>query len=987
MAGQGGRKLRFLAVGAFALWGTGCIGLGKLGDAREEVSPAVRNFTRKVGSIVEGTNVVRGSGQATAARLKILFPLDFYPTDELDFSPESIDVRLRSIGAPDRPVTAMSHYALRDKILRYCKNADQGTLFDSSEARLLMPSERAAGITVPEEEHKRLALAVARNAWLFPYARGSDEVQALERLYLEALAESGEASTARRMLCIGALEAPQFWLGNQEAGDQLRRVTLEIGLRPPTMEEYDLYLQDKLDLAAHVRTLQGGDSYRTFTRELHTEWMGFRRISNGSGMELRLGSYQSATMANPRRSLLYQRYQPDGTAIPGTEYLEIKSSMDQAQTTPMHIWDSQYCERDRDEPFDPRTTEIVWQQRIPAGPGGTYRTVGSWRRVKDGEGRWTEGWETVPGEIDLGGRSSTLADISYSVSCIYLRPIPADCDPEDAANQYVSTEYDPQTGIVTHTPTAFAGVAGLFKEADRRIIRRAVSGDQTGVSKVRQWWTGATVRVCNGLDRFLTTCTLRPNTRKIFDFYYDQSTEYYSQMTQWNATKPRIPGFYYFMSMDALFHPKWLDSMKCGIPDPAAIAALPSPKDTAAPALPWDHPKEHVAYPFGYARPSEGSEGSFAADSPIPPGLSDHAVWTELAYDNYPNKHAPTPDYANGEWTELVDGPAAYRMNMRDEPFLLLEDALAKKDYRLLLTADYTFANEAYELLLRGQGYYLPVHPPGFARRPPELRAARTKVTFSAFADIPFQWLESTIPDWNIETITSGSGDKDEERRLFGDLEALRKIPPKAHSGILNMPVFLMGNMPNLEQDALGPRTLASRVFERLLCGGANSILLTDGQESVHEPFIPHTEAAADFHLDKTRGCYSCHINLDPLAAALHSHFQQNVFWLSAGELRYMQSSGYGGRWYGIRGGGKPTTGAVLGKVVTDVREVGQTVANSEPFHRCAVQKSFERVYGRGVTLADMPMFRRVIANFRSHHDFNRMIQDLASAPEMRGKQ
>ena len=56
-----------------------------------------------------------------------------------------------------------------------------------------------------------------------------------------------------------------------------------------------------------------------------------------------------------------------------------------------------------------------------------------------------------------------------------------------------------------------------------------------------------------------------------------------------------------------------------------------------------------------------------------------------------------------------------FRHDVALEPYRLIQDIISNsKDYRLLVTANYTFGGKELELAYRSQGWDLPTYPPGF---------------------------------------------------------------------------------------------------------------------------------------------------------------------------------------------------------------------------------------------------------------------------------
>ena len=88
------------------------------------------------------------------------------------------------------------------------------------------------------------------------------------------------------------------------------------------------------------------------------------------------------------------------------------------------------------------------------------------------------------------------------------------------------------------------------------------------------------------------------------------------------------------------------------------------------------------------------------------------------------------------------------------------------------------------------------------------------------------------------------------------------------------------------------------------------------------------------------------------------------------------------GQMYGVRGGGKPGTGAFLGQPVTGgIAQLGQILASSTQFFSCAAENAFTNIYGRQLNVSDAVAFNQVVANFQSSQSYDNMILDLISMP------
>jgi hypothetical protein len=160
------------------------------------------------------------------------------------------------------------------------------------------------------------------------------------------------------------------------------------------------------------------------------------------------------------------------------------------------------------------------------------------------------------------------------------------------------------------------------------------------------------------------------------------------------------------------------------------------------------------------------------------------------------------------------------------------------------------------------------------------------------------------------------------------------------------------------------------------------------GEIALHRQFIADpknkaTNATAALHLDETRGCYSCHINLDPLASALSRNFLPFVqvdevngmygeFGLSGGGMH-----AYSVYILGMRNGDSAGNGAFLGKPASGVVAVGQILADSDMPYACATRRAFQEIYGRPPLIADAELVRATSKSFFNHKDFSRMIREL----------
>jgi hypothetical protein len=88
-------------------------------------------------------------------------------------------------------------------------------------------------------------------------------------------------------------------------------------------------------------------------------------------------------------------------------------------------------------------------------------------------------------------------------------------------------------------------------------------------------------------------------------------------------------------------------------------------------------------------------------------------------------------------------------------------------------------------------------------------------------------------------------------------------------------------------------RTVASRVFVRLLCGESNVYQPKGAEKELHKKYMVHSDnpnaaKTAARHLDGKSSCFGCHVNLDPLGAALSANFLR---WVEVDEGQAMQGA------------------------------------------------------------------------------------------------
>jgi hypothetical protein len=334
------------------------------------------------------------------------------------------------------------------------------------------------------------------------------------------------------------------------------------------------------------------------------------------------------------------------------------------------------------------------------------------------------------------------------------------------------------------------------------------------------------------------------------------------------------------------------------------------------------------------------------------------------------------------EWAATPEGMTIGKAadDLRLEPDRLVEHILeGRRDYRELLKADYTRGSRALELLYHSQAYWLAKYPTNMSVNPQSGGWETTEIRTIAQSDIavvPKNWFRNAINPAQPYSIGFNAGETG--------------LHPRTFSGILTMPAFL-------GQTGNKVRSLSARIFKTLTCGEVNGFAPSSSQQSTHLAFVPNVEASGVNHVSNPQ-CLACHINLDPLGAALSKGFLQfpgggvirlagtDAGGLPGGELQsYVIHDSLRGFTYGLRSrSNRPSSGAVMGVQTNSIREVGTVIADSPLFARCAVQKAFEGLFGRGpASPAEIELMNSTAELFRGAlgFDYSKMVKELATSP------
>lgn len=901
------------------------------------------------------SSLARSSGKVLFNRLAALFPTavssgtDTKPLFEEEFDALRSQGSFRLVGQPERSLSPLAQVLWRGKVNALCKDFILGTPAD--ELFKLTPELLLPGESSPADEALRLALTAARRAWLYPYATERPEVQELAKLYRDALALGGAspARTARQAVCIATLTAPQFLLGNAGEDDVVRRLALEVGGISPTMADFVSYRSatDKGDAArAYVRKLQSSAetraAYMGRLSDWHRQWLGLRDFINGSfdTWSREASSWGGWQMA---------------TGIGGSKFNALASSVSGFPRTiekgrePLNSREfdfSESCSTGVSQPFDPRTTGLIWEHWNP--------TTRTWEEV----GRWSKesgSWVARGGQITLADgtrRATALQDIRLVT---LLR------NAAGASLNYYSS------GNLKDTPVDGFDNSDAPGTRKRRVRRLSPSGEQNGYSTVRLWWSGEEVRVCNTVSRFMASCAYRPTKANPAAVPAVPNLDVIgSDTASWNAfdaSRPKVAvggrG-----SRDTFAHPRILESFRCGIPDVGMLAMANTPTYV-----------ESQAFPHGYANATDPIDPNLlnpvaisvndVITFPSVPGGYRYGLTTAIIKANQNHANAKLEDKAFGRLVEDVT----------TEPLRLLDSIVTNNDdYRLMLTAPYTLGRAELDLYYRTQGYYLPTYPPDFQTSELGTVSAVRKIEYAQTPVLPLGWLKNSA---------GGYGPDQSE---LGEAIAAGGLKPRTMSGILTQTAFLAPVLNNGKT-----RSVSARVHERLLCGLPNEFVsgLDASALALHETFVSTKGATGGLHLDRTKGCYSCHVTLDPVASVFSKSFLTDPNPPGSSELRLAKvwNSRETGL-YGLKGGGSPATGVFLGQRVEGVRSLGEAIANSKEFSRCVVKTAFENIFGRRPVGADVNFISTMAEKFRTRIDYNynKLIEELVASPEFRAE-
>lgn len=873
------------------------------------------------------SNLARSSGKVLYSRLAALFPNavssgnDPKPLFFEDFDALRAAGSFRLIGQPERSLSPLAMNLWRQKVNQLCNSyitgGDTDMLFNWTPDLLL------AGESVPNDTSVSVPLAAARRAWGYPYAANHAHIVAMQDFYRASKADGESEIAARKGLCVAVLVSPQFLLGNAGEDDVLRRLSLALAGRVPLAADYEAFRKAP-DKSAYVRSYVQSIQTQASTREAYLEQMfDWHRIWLG------LRDFYAHWWHISRPSVREEKNRATGVGGVAFALLpKATSGFDRAIGLDREIFSSlehdfsESCQSGLDQAFDPRTGELIWQHFNPLV--NQWETVGSWKKVGDK-------WEAINGQITIDASGATketsLSDIR--------RPQRANINGK-FLSKYTS-------GGLIGTPLE------VFVEGQRRLIRRSPDGvEQKGYSTVRLWWSREPLKVCNTISRYLATCAYRPKDAAMLVTGALSPT--------WNALTASAPKLECCDNggRDTFAHPTILDAFSCGVPNGDMIAKIGQA----------DY-QELAAFPKGYMNDTDPVDDSslqglaINVNDVISFRTDSDDRFTEVTSVIYRNSASPwAEDRAFGR---LID-------DLTQEPIRLLGDILTNnRDYRLLLTAPYTFGGPELDLYFRSQGYFLPLYPSGYM--PGSDSTSLRTIRQADIQPIPIGWLKNSLgrmPDESIHAY---------------DLR-LGEIRPRTMSGIMTQMAFLAP-----VQNEGKVRSVSARIHERLLCGMPSEFIdrLDDQALQLHDSYISAKGDNGGQHLDRSKGCYACHVTLDPVASVYSKSFVFSQRQPGSSEARLANIFAFYGKTYGLRGNDDKAKGAFLGTEVTGISQLADVISRSKEFSTCVVKTAFEHLFGRKPVSSDLGLVQRVTNQFMGSaldYNYNKMIEELAASPE-----
>jgi hypothetical protein len=937
---------------------TGCFGLGKSDDAKSPVILALEARARASGADPQ-SSLARSSGEVTYLRLNSLFPNGNLNRDNFTLlGGTGLD---RAFGQMQRPYSALAQTALRGKSADLCNS--QLTQAGSDKSAIFQKNVLVDGESLPTDPAILAGFTAARNVWLNLYAADSPEVQELAGLYRTTLAASTGATAtleAERAVCMTALLAPQFWIGGSTPSDVVRKIALEIGRRLPTFKELQSYSSKPGDFVTLVQKEPG---YLAALHGWHEEWLGLR-------------PFVSKVDPRPDFATLGLNGTSGATLLSGLEYsVETGQTMVPAGTrfSPANQmgFSGESC-ANADQDFDPDTKYFTWENQDTTVPSGKWNFVGGWVRADSTA-------DFIANYLGSSLLRATYPDLTptqiFNDACIAPGTNGNTVAGWYACGGLLALSPDSKTqlqGAETYfdTQAAAANAAGkspsFFVTSKASLQARKYNNDyvyyRTQLVDIRaagDHFTDGYLGYFNPTQHsFPIPMTLKMDAtkRRFRRFAPSGEQNGYSTVQLWHSgSSARVCNSMSRFVSSCFYRPDSTGATQAVAPSQWNATMSKFGADASNWVLgSFGHPAALKSFRCGV--PSYAAIAANGTEDQMYPRATLGQPMNTLAQVRVASAPATHPE-----------GQAIERLfnDLHGEPYYLIDYVITNnRPYSEILTADYTCGRGELERYYKSQGYYLPVDVTQF-------ESIQAGQTCSSDPSLPLKkfTLTTPIPTGLLKLSTGGYQGGTQSSFIGG------AVQPKASSGILTMPGFLGPVSPKM-------RTIASRYFTRLMCGEPNIYAPKGSQDDLHAKYISQSK----LHPDHLRAeCRQCHINLDPLAAALSPSFVQNEGDSpreALGEMQAITSGQSPVAFFGVRGGGPKGTGALLGTEVSGVRAVASVLAGSDQFNGCVVQKVFENVFGRQIGFADIALLNGMTTAFKSHQNYNRLIHDMVETPD-----
>ncbi len=983
----------------------------------------------------------------TAATQDLMNPEALFQPSTVIGTGTSLYSSLQAIAGQDRSTGPLALLKARDIFNQLCnpinQPASQSILFVSDSTIL------KKGESFPTDPGTLVAFTVARRAWNFAYTADSAEVQVLKRAYDDPTATTDAAK--KKNVCLTALLSDQFWQGNPDSADVLNRIGVSLAGTRPTLQQIEDYKNGTLTLKDYVHFLQTdpgtSESYLNNVFRWHAVRMGLRTFDFFED-NIILDSYKTELTQLSDLALAYYQANfgnasvtTNGVPIVASEYSFSKAVDGCPMSASYGVdWTSSITGRTSgtvktDQPFDPRTTGIFWEQYNPSLSafqvigGWVLKTfIGQWRTAVGSSGGTDADYITANCDVDTGDSRWLKCRGKFTVGGVDQTISLSDIKHPD------ETDGSPSPVDTIAADTVLAQLTNGTALAPR--LRRSVryspptaenpSGRNDGYSKIKGFFTNRDVLACNSVMRFITSCAYSPpstatdiilpnNHRCRYGsgqcaaissdlpanvFTAANGTKYMKgYYLQWRADKA-IPsrrgwdGDSNAIVTHAFAHPRVLNSFRCGNVNMNALAGIGQAYNLDA-AVPYGYDPLPATYSAsdpnlvnGVPKSWIAASGQTYAQSISQPGLNQIAT---RATNRWP-----------GSVRDGYEGKEQMGKELLQEPYRLLRALITQRDpvtgaadtsldYSMLTTANFTYISKPLELYYRMKGEAMGIRPSNFSFGSSDDRSIQK--VFIQGQSTKFISYPARL---QVSYASNGLVTSD-----------------RPAAGILQMPAFLHAMAPG------SPRSLANRVFARLLCGDPNMYdPAVDGKQLDHiasfnqiatvgihgypaaSAFVTGTAGAKEKnfvtnHLNRP-DCMTCHQNLDPLGMSLFKYYGSNLGW----GHQIGGSSGFGTErpelappasiWSHPFGAAADDTvighGMFLGKEANGFGGVGKIVSESRLFYSCAAQDAFQNMFGRMPTSIEArKAYKNVVDQFMESKNYNEMIQGLAEIQENLG--